>query len=150
MKTQKVIQDHIRPPLCQNHSSNFVRMQISWNNIKIYVIEKFCDFFFTWRPSDLNTTLTYILMDNFWVILVVWDLKFYYFLNNVITNLLKILNMQYLYTFGFETHPLTPLRLSIYKFFYIIILIFRVGWVDGPGVNWLVVGMVFEGGGVGT
>ena len=30
----------------------------------LYVIEKFCDFF-TLRPSDLITTLTYILMDNF-------------------------------------------------------------------------------------
>ena len=29
-----------------------------------YVMEKFCDFF-TLRPSDLITTLTYVLMDNF-------------------------------------------------------------------------------------
>ena len=29
-----------------------------------YVMEKFCDFF-TLRSSDLNTTLTYVLMDYF-------------------------------------------------------------------------------------
>ena len=29
-----------------------------------YVLEKIRDFF-TLRPSDLNTTLTYVLMDNF-------------------------------------------------------------------------------------
>ena len=29
-----------------------------------YDMEKFCDFF-TLRPSDLNITLTYVLMDNF-------------------------------------------------------------------------------------
>ena len=29
-----------------------------------YVMEKFCDLF-TLRPSDLITTLTYVLMDNF-------------------------------------------------------------------------------------
>ena len=29
-----------------------------------YDKEKLCDFF-TLRPSDLNTTLTYVLMDNF-------------------------------------------------------------------------------------
>ena len=28
------------------------------------VMEKFCDFF-TFRPYDLNTILTYVLMDNF-------------------------------------------------------------------------------------
>ena len=30
----------------------------------INVMEKFCDFF-TFRPSDQNTTLTYVLLDNF-------------------------------------------------------------------------------------
>ena len=29
-----------------------------------YIMEKFCDSF-TLRPSDLNTTLTYVLMDKF-------------------------------------------------------------------------------------
>ena len=29
-----------------------------------YVMEKFCDLF-TFRPSDLITTLTYVLMDKF-------------------------------------------------------------------------------------
>ena len=29
-----------------------------------YIMEKFCDFF-TLRPSNLNTTLTCVLMDNF-------------------------------------------------------------------------------------
>ena len=30
----------------------------------LYVMEKLCDFF-TLRSYDLNTTLTYVLMDNF-------------------------------------------------------------------------------------
>ena len=30
----------------------------------VYVMEKLCDFF-TLVPSDLNITLTYVLMDNF-------------------------------------------------------------------------------------
>ena len=29
-----------------------------------YVMARFCDFF-TFKPSDLITTLTYVLMDNF-------------------------------------------------------------------------------------
>ena len=51
----------------------FVWMLISWrHNILLYqillthfyVMEKFCDFFTLWT-SDLSTTLTYVLMDNF-------------------------------------------------------------------------------------
>ena len=33
--------------------------------MSLYVMEKFCDFFTIIRPSDLITTLTYVLMDNF-------------------------------------------------------------------------------------
>ena len=32
--------------------------------MRLYVMEKFCDFF-TLRAFDLNTILTYVLMDNF-------------------------------------------------------------------------------------
>ena len=39
---------------------------MTWNYL-FYIMEKFYDFF-TFRPSDLITTLTYVLMDNFWVI----------------------------------------------------------------------------------
>ena len=64
----KVIQSHI----CQNHCSTFVNGPISMKigitiydlKCHFYIIEKFCDFF-TLRHSDQNTTLTYILMDNF-------------------------------------------------------------------------------------
>ena len=81
--TSKVIQGHIRPLLCQNHSSTFVYgpilIKICMNaNIKkthfflkyydlkchFYVMEKFC-IFLTLRPFDLITSLTYVLMDNF-------------------------------------------------------------------------------------
>ena len=74
--TLKVIQGHITPLLCQNHSSTFVYgpilMKIYVNvNImkthffhKIYdlkchfnIMEYFCDFF-TERPSELIKTLT--------------------------------------------------------------------------------------------
>ena len=47
----KVIQDHIRPPLCQNHSSTFVYVPI---------LMKVC-----MTANIINTTLTYVLMDNF-------------------------------------------------------------------------------------
>ena len=60
--------------LCQNHSSTLsygpilMKILISWRQFfhrwHFYIIEKFC-YFFTLRPSDLNTTLTYVLMDNF-------------------------------------------------------------------------------------
>ena len=80
----KVIPGHMRPILCQNHSSRFVygpilmKICMNANTIKtqffyeiiyelkchFYVMEKFCDFF-TLRPSDLITTLTYVLIYNF-------------------------------------------------------------------------------------
>ena len=41
-----------------------------------YVMEKFCDFF-TLRPSDFITTLTYVHMDNFCPCLFE-IVKFYY------------------------------------------------------------------------
>ena len=45
-----------------------MKTQFSLNHIRpkmlFYVIEKLCDFF-SLRPSDLNTTLTYARMDNF-------------------------------------------------------------------------------------
>ena len=74
--TSKVIQCHIRPLLCENHSGTFIYGPIF---IKICIImktqffhkchygevmEKFFDFF-TLKPSDLTTNLTYVLMDNF-------------------------------------------------------------------------------------
>ena len=74
--TLKVIQGHIRSLLCQNHTNTFVYrpilMKICMNasimktqfEMHFYVMEKFC-VFFTLRPSNLNTTLTYVLIDNF-------------------------------------------------------------------------------------
>ena len=78
-----IIQGYITPLLCQYHSSTFVYgpilMPIYINaNIRMipffhkiydlkrhfYAIEQYCDFF-TLRPSDLNKTWTYVLMDNF-------------------------------------------------------------------------------------
>ena len=71
--TSKVIQGHIRPHLCQNHSSPFIygpilKICMNANIMKThyfhklynitYVIEKFCD-------SDLISILTYVLMENF-------------------------------------------------------------------------------------
>ena len=73
------------PPLCQNHSSIFVyepilmknfRMLISWRHIwpkmHFYFMEKFCYFFFTFGPSDLYTTLNYVLMDKFCPSFIYW------------------------------------------------------------------------------
>ena len=34
------------------------------HKLHFYVLERFCDFF-ACSPSDENTTLTYVLMDNF-------------------------------------------------------------------------------------
>ena len=48
----KVIKGHIRPPLCQNHSNTFV-----------YVPE--CLMKICMTANIINTTLTYVLMDNF-------------------------------------------------------------------------------------
>ena len=80
--TSNVNQGHIRPLLCHNHSSSFIYgpilMKILMNSIMLktqffklndlkchfYVMEKFCDFFFT-LLSDLITTLTYVFIDNF-------------------------------------------------------------------------------------
>ena len=76
--TLKVIQGHIRPPLCQNHSRRNVyglislKMCLNANtmnknfSIKLYITkmyiylkENFLDFF-TLRPSDLNTMFLWI------------------------------------------------------------------------------------------
>ena len=82
--TTKGIQGHISPLLCQNFSSTFLYgptlMQICMNakimktqffhkiiyDLKChsYVREKF-RIFFSLRPSDLFSILTYVLMDNF-------------------------------------------------------------------------------------
>ena len=75
--TSKVIQGHIRPLLSQNYSSTFVYgpilMKLFMNanimktqyNLKCSTfIMEFC-IFLNVRLSDLITTLTYILMDNF-------------------------------------------------------------------------------------
>ena len=49
-------------------NANIMKTQFSlnhiWPKMHFYVIEKLCDFF-TLRPSDLNTTLTYALFYNF-------------------------------------------------------------------------------------
>ena len=75
----KVIQGHIWPLSCQNHSSTFsfmdrfrwkfVWMLTSWRhnyfkNATFMLWRIFCDFF-TLRPSYLIITLTYVLMDIF-------------------------------------------------------------------------------------
>ena len=41
-----------------------------------YVMKKFCDFV-TLRPSDLNTTLTYVLMDKFVLVTYIFFVKNY-------------------------------------------------------------------------
>ena len=52
---------------------NFFIYDLKFN---FYVIEKFFDFF-TLRPSDLNTTLTYVLMDNLSLFYsIIWVISF--------------------------------------------------------------------------
>ena len=70
------MQGHIRPILCQNHSSTFVYgpilMKIFMNAIELYMtwnitlmLWRSIVVCFTLRHSDLITTLTYILIDKF-------------------------------------------------------------------------------------
>ena len=74
--TSKVIQGHMRPLLCQNHSSTFVYepilieicMNVSIIKTHFFLLINVTFMLwrsFTLRPSDLITTLTYVLMDNF-------------------------------------------------------------------------------------
>ena len=74
----EVIQGHMRPLLWQNHSSTCVYgpilMKLCMNanimkthffiNIFFMLCRSFV-IFFTLRPSDLITSLTYVLVDNF-------------------------------------------------------------------------------------
>ena len=74
--TSKIIQGHKRP-LCPNHSSTFVygpilmKICMNANIMKTQYMTCYVtfmlwrSFFFTLRPSDLITTLTYVLKDNF-------------------------------------------------------------------------------------
>ena len=97
----KVIRGYIRPLLCQNHSSTFVygpnlmKICMIANFMKthkmiyvlkyhFYVMEKFCDFL-TLRTYDLITTLTYVLMETFVLVLT--------FKGKVTIRLLPALNM---------------------------------------------------------
>ena len=82
--TLKVIQGHIRPHLCQNHSSTFVyevtifSLNYIWPRMHFYDMEKcICDFI-TLKPSDLNITLTYVLMEKL--------LSLFYFNANIDIN----------------------------------------------------------------
>ena len=68
------LKGHSRPLLCQNHSSAFVygpilmKICMNANIMKTYVpfmLWRSFVILFTLRPSDLITTLTYVLMDNF-------------------------------------------------------------------------------------
>ena len=91
--TSKVIEGHIRPLLCENHSGTFVygpifmKICINANIMKTqffhkcyyYVMEKCC----TSKPSDLTTTLTYVLMDNFCPCFIKDQQKARYFCNKV-------------------------------------------------------------------
>ena len=66
--TLKVIQGHKRPPLCLNHSITFVDGPILINKIWLLISWRhnfFIKFYFILIPSDLITTLTYVLIDNF-------------------------------------------------------------------------------------
>ena len=68
--TSKVIKGHIRPLLCQNHSSTFVYGPILMKicmNAKFFIIVTFMlwrSFLkkFTLRPSDLNLMETFVLV----------------------------------------------------------------------------------------
>ena len=79
----KFIPGHIRPLLCKNHSSTFVCEPILikknmnanimktqflinyiWPEMSLLCYGEFL-WFFTFRPFDPITTLTYVLMDNF-------------------------------------------------------------------------------------
>ena len=69
------LKGHSRPLLCQNHSSAFVygpilmKICMNANIMKTYVpfmLWRSFVILFTLRPSDLITTLTYVLMDNFY------------------------------------------------------------------------------------
>ena len=68
--TLKVSQGQLRLPFCQNHSSIFVYAPILLKicmNANIMNTRFFVESlrFFTLRSSDLNTTLTYVLLDKF-------------------------------------------------------------------------------------
>ena len=112
MKTQifhnlKVTQGHKRPLLWQNHSRIFVYGPIL---VKICMKTQFwpgmsllcygeVPYFFTLRPSDLITTLTYVLMDNLCA----------YFLYDQKANLCFVLNCyiftNYIFFFIKLRHP---------------------------------------------
>ena len=80
-RSAKVIQGQLRPLLCQNHSSPFVygpifiKICMNANIMKTqfsinYTMSLLCNgeglWFLILRPSDLITTLTYVLRDNFY------------------------------------------------------------------------------------
>ena len=93
--TSKVIHGHIRPLLCQNHSSTFIsepiliKIYMDANIMKtpffinLYIYGLKCHFmtwsifafFFTLRPSDLIATVNYVLMNNFCFIFI-WFISF--------------------------------------------------------------------------
>ena len=85
--TSNIIQGHMRPLLCQNHSSTYIYGPILMkfflnsnilktqffilNDLKchFYVMEKSCDIFFT-LLSDLITTLTYVFIEKFFLVFI--------------------------------------------------------------------------------
>ena len=105
--TTKVIQGHMRPLLCQNHFSRFVygpilmKICIKANIMKtyffhqiiydlkchFYFIAKFCDFF-TLRPYDLITTLSYVLMENFCFIYILSNYSIFLSILLLVVNII--------------------------------------------------------------
>ena len=78
MKTQRHIYDDHFTKIILAHSfmdrfwwkflwmlnKDIISLNHIWPKVHFYVMKKFC-YFFTLRPSDLNTTWTFALMDNF-------------------------------------------------------------------------------------
>ena len=57
-------EDHSESLLCSSIDTELILLLFKNYDLKCTFKEKFCDFL-NLRPSDLNTTLNYILMDNF-------------------------------------------------------------------------------------